>query len=184
MTAAIAAGAPLGPIRWDAIHWPTIHDQVRRLQVRIAKAAGEGDFGRVKALQWILTHSWHAKMWAVRRVTTNKGAKTPGVDGVTWRTGKKKMAAAMALKRHGYHPQPLRRIYIPKSNGKLRPLGIPTMHDRAMQALACTCARAGGRGPRGQELIRVSATPINCGCRESALHRIGQEIFGPMGARR
>jgi RNA-directed DNA polymerase len=135
MTAAIAAGAPLGPIRWDVIHWPTIHDQVRRLQVRIAKAAGEGDFGRVKALQWILTHSWHAKMWAVRRVTTNKGAKTPGVDGVTWRTGKKKVAAAMALKRHGYSPQPLRRIYIPKSNGKLRPLGIPTMHDRAMQAL-------------------------------------------------
>jgi RNA-directed DNA polymerase len=135
MTVAIAAGAPLGPIKWDAIHWPTIHDQVRRLQVRIAKAAGEGDFGKVKALQWILTHSWHAKLWAVRRVTTNKGAKTPGVDGVTWRTGKKKIAAALALKRLGYIPQPLRRIFIPKRNGKLRPLGIPTMHDRAMQAL-------------------------------------------------
>ncbi len=136
MTAAIAADAPLGPIRWDTIHWPTIADQVRRLQVRIAKAAGVGDFGKVKALQWILTHSWHAKLWAVRRVTTNKGAKTPGVDGVTWRTGKKKITAALALKRHGYHPQPLRRIYIPKKNSwKMRPLGIPTMHDRAMQAL-------------------------------------------------
>jgi RNA-directed DNA polymerase len=135
MTVAIATDAPLGPIRWDTIHWPTSRDQVRRLQVRIAKAAGEGDFGKVKALQWILTHSWHARLWAVRRATTNKGAKTPGVDGVTWRTGKKKIAAALALKRHGYHPQPLRRIYILKSNGKLRPLGIPTMHDRAMQAL-------------------------------------------------
>ena len=135
MTVAQATGAPLDPIRWDAIHWPSVHDQVRRLQVRIAKAAGEGDFGKVKALQWILTHSWHAKLWAVRRVTTNKGAKTPGVDGVSWRTGKKKIAAALALKRLGYIPQPLRRIYIPKPNGKLRPLGIPTMHDRAMQAL-------------------------------------------------
>jgi len=135
MTLASVADAPLGPIRWDAFQWPTVHDQVRRLQVRIAKAAGEGDFGKVKALQWILTHSWHAKLWAVRRVTTNKGAKTPGVDGVTWRTGKKKIVAALALKRLGYIPQPLRRIYIPKKNGKLRPLGIPTMHDRAMQAL-------------------------------------------------
>jgi RNA-directed DNA polymerase len=119
MTVAIATDAPLGPIRWDTIHWPTIRDQVRRLQVRIAKAAGEGDFGKVKALQWILTHSWYAKLWAVRRVTRNKGAKTPGVDGVTWKTGKKKITAALALKRHRYHPQPLRRIYIQKPNGKL-----------------------------------------------------------------
>ena len=135
MTVAIAAGAPLGLIRWDAIPWPTVDNQVRRLQVRIAKAAGERDFGKVKALQWILTHSWYAKLLAVRRVTTNKGAKTPGVDGVTWRTGKKKIAAVLTLRRHGYHPQPLRRLFIPKRNGKLRPLGIPTMHDRAMQAL-------------------------------------------------
>jgi RNA-directed DNA polymerase len=68
-------------------------------------------------------------------VTTNRGAKTPGVDNVLWRTDRQKLQAADNLKRHGYKPLPLRRIYIPKKNGKLRPLSIPTLHDRAMQAL-------------------------------------------------
>ena len=136
MTAAQAAGAPPArPVSWDAIDWRLVHNRVRRLQVRIAKAAGERKFGKVRALQWILTQSWSARLWATRRVTTNKGARTPGIDGVTWRCSKRKIEAALSLRRHGYRPQPLRRVYIPKSNGKLRPLGIPTMHDRAMQAL-------------------------------------------------
>ncbi len=86
-------------------------------------------------MQWLLTHSRAAKLLAVRRVTTNQGAKTPGVDNVTWRTDRQKLQATDNLKRHGYKPQPLRRIYIPKKNGKLRPLSIPTLHDRAMQSL-------------------------------------------------
>ncbi len=135
MTVAQATGAPPDIVSWKAIDWPKVHNEVRRLQVRIAKAAGEKKFGKVRALQWILTHSWYAKLWAVRRVTTNKGAKTSGVDGVLWRSSKKKIEAAKALVRKGYRPKPLRRVYIRKSNGKLRPLGIPTMHDRAMQAL-------------------------------------------------
>ena len=136
MTAARAAGAPPArSVSWDAIDWRLVHDRVRRLQVRIAKAAGEGKNGKVRALQWLLTHSWFAQLWATRRVTTNKGARTPGIDGVTWRCSKSKIKAALSLRRRGYRPQPLRRVYIPKSNGKLRPLGIPTMHDRAMQAL-------------------------------------------------
>src|SRR5438874_9276041 len=65
----------------------------------------------------------------------NKGKRTPGVDGVRWKTPGEKVCAARSLTARGYHPQPLRRIYIPKKNGKLRPLSIPTMHDRAMQAL-------------------------------------------------
>ncbi len=136
MTVAKATGAtPALTVRWGDIDWRYVHDQVRRLQVRIAKAAEEKKFGKVKALQWILTRSWHAKLWAVRRVTTNKGAKTPGIDGVIWRTAKQKIEAAASLQRRGYRPQPLRRIYIPKSNGKKRPLGIPIQYDRAMQAL-------------------------------------------------
>ena len=136
MMAAQAAGAPpTRPVSWDAIDWRLVHARVRRLQVRIAKAAGEKKYGKVRALQWILTHSWFARLWAMRRVTTNKGARTPGIDGVTWRCSKRKIEAALSLRRHGYRPQPLRRVYIPKSNGKLRPLGIPTIHDRAMQAL-------------------------------------------------
>jgi RNA-directed DNA polymerase len=68
-------------------------------------------------------------------VTTNRGRRTAGVDGVIWRGAREKLAAVEALRRRGYRPQPLRRVYIPKKNQKLRPLSIPTMKDRAMQAL-------------------------------------------------
>jgi RNA-directed DNA polymerase len=108
---------------------------VRRLQTRIVKATQEGKHGKVKSLQWLLTHSFSAKTLAVKRVTENQGKKTPGVDQETWSTPETKSQAVLSLKRRGYKPLPLRRKYIPKSNGKRRPLGIPTMKDRAMQAL-------------------------------------------------
>jgi RNA-directed DNA polymerase len=123
------------PRNWKAVNWKALWQQVRRLQVRIAKAIKNGNRRKASALQWLLTHSRAAKLLAVRRVTTNRGANTPGVDNVIWRTNRQKFQAADNLKRHGYKPKPLRRIYIPKKNGKLRPLSIPTMHDRAMQAL-------------------------------------------------
>jgi len=137
MTVASATDASLTPppLDWKAIDWPQVRQEVRRLQMRIAKATQAGRHRRAQALQWLLTHSRSAKLLAVHRVTTNRGAKTPGVDNVVWRTGKQKLHAARNLKRHGYKPQPLRRHYIPKSNGKLRPLSIPTLHDRAQQAL-------------------------------------------------
>ena len=128
-------GALSAPAEWDAIDWPTVEQQVRRLQMRIAQAEKEGRAGKVKALQRILTHSFSAKLWAVRRVVMNKGRRTPGVDGVLWKTPGERLHAARSLRAHGYRPRPLRRIYIPKKNGKLRPLSIPTMGDRAMQAL-------------------------------------------------
>ncbi|EQD56218.1 group II intron-associated, partial [mine drainage metagenome] len=110
--------------------------QVQKLQRRIAKAVRERKFGKARALQNILTRSLSARALAVKRVTTNKGIRTPGVDRVLWTTHKQKMNALKKLtQRRNYHPLPLRRIYIPKKNGKLRPLGIPTMLDRAMQAL-------------------------------------------------
>lgn len=124
-----------GKVDWHSIDWPQVHRTVRRLQMRIAKATREGRWGKVKALQWLLTHSLHGKMLAVKRVTENQGKRTPGVDGVTWSTPESKSKAVMSLKRRGYQPSPLRRVYIPKANGKMRPLGIPTMQDRAMQAL-------------------------------------------------
>ena len=122
-------------IRWDLLIGAFMIPSVRKLQLRIAKAFREGRRSRVKALQRILTRSWAARYLAVHWVTSNKGKRTPGVDRVLWTTPEEKIRAAQMLKRRGYHPLPLRRIYILKKNGKLRPLSIPTMNDRAMQAL-------------------------------------------------
>ncbi len=120
---------------WESLDWTPLHRQVQRLQVRIAKAVKEKRYGRARSLQWLLTHSFAAKALAVRRVTSNRGKNSPGVDRVTWRTPRQKMLAIRSLQRRGYRALPLRRIYIPKSRGGQRPLGIPTMNDRAMQAL-------------------------------------------------
>ena len=121
---------------WRAINWPHAEKQVRRLQMRIAKAFREKKYGRARALQWLLTHSYHAKLIAVKRVVNNQGAKTPGVDKIIWITPKQKIQAALSLRRREYKTLPLRRIYIPKKQkGKMRPLSIPVMKCRAMQAL-------------------------------------------------
>ena len=122
-------------ISWHSIDWETGHRQVRGLQVRIAKAAKNQQWRQVKTLQRMLVRSFAAKVLAVKRVTENRGRRTPGVDGETWSTPESKWKAVFRLERRGYKPRPLRRIYIPKANGQRRPLGIPTMLDRAMQAL-------------------------------------------------
>ena len=123
------------PQRWGDINWRHVERNVRVMQIRIAKATQEGDWRRVKALQRSLTRSWSAKASAVRRVTENRGRKTAGVDNVLWDSPEPRWEAIGRLKRRGYRPMPLRRVFIPKSDGKERPLGIPTMLDRAMQAL-------------------------------------------------
>lgn len=122
---------------WQAIHWHKVHRNVRRLQARIVKATQEGRWGKVKALQYLLTRSFSGKALAVKRVTENQGKRTPGVDGEIWDTPQKKATAIQRLRQRGYKPQPLRRIYIPKNHKKeaKRPLSIPTMIDRAMQTL-------------------------------------------------
>jgi RNA-directed DNA polymerase len=137
MTTARAVGAvSREAAEWYAIHWPAIHRNVRRLQARIVQATKERRWGRVRALQRLLTHSYSGKVLAVRRVTENTGKATPGVDQEIWDTPEKKIQAVHALKRRGYRSQPLRRVYISKSDGKtMRPLGIPTMIDRGQQAL-------------------------------------------------
>jgi len=137
MTAGITAGAVSNQTTdWQAINWQAVQETVRRLQARIVKATQAGKWGKVKALQHLLTHSFSGKALAVRRVTENQGKRTAGVDRVIWDTPTKKAKAIDTLKQHGYRPLPLRRVYVPKSSGKkLRPLGIPTMKDRAMQAL-------------------------------------------------
>lgn len=130
-----AGASPAGNLRWHSIQWNIVRKNVERLQVRIAKAVRQNRWGKVKALQHILVNSISARLLAVQIVTTNKGKKTPGIDGILWKNGQTKLTAAKLLSRRGYRANPLRRIYIPKRNGKRRPLGIPTMHDRACQAL-------------------------------------------------
>lgn len=130
-----AGAAPALSFEWSANNWRKIEGHVKRLQVRIAKATKEGRYGKVKSLQHLLTTSYYAKLLAIRRVTLSSGSKTPGVDGVIWQTSCDKWDAVKSLRKRGYRTQPLRRVSIPKKNGKLRPLGIPTMRDRAMQAL-------------------------------------------------
>lgn len=122
---------------WENIPVKTAKKHVFRLQMRIAKAAREGKNGRVKALQRILTHSFYGKYLSVKQVTSNTGKYTSGVDGKIWGTNLQKIRAIESLKRRGYKPSPLKRIYIPKNQDskQKRPLSIPTMKDRAMQAL-------------------------------------------------
>ena len=137
MTAVQAlAGAPSHQnLDWNQINWRKVKGNVRRLQARIVKAIEAGRWGKVTALQRLLTRSFSAKALAVRRVTENQGKRTPGVDGEIWNTSGKKAQGIISLRQHGYRAQPLRRSYIPKSNGKKRQLGIATMKDRAMQTL-------------------------------------------------
>ena len=126
MTAKKNAGAASREeVDWHAIDWRKAHRNVRRLQTRIVKATQEGRWGKVKALQRLLTHSYSAKVLAVKRVTENQGKRTAGVDGECWSTPKQKAAGVQKLRQRGYRPNPLRRMYIPKTNGKQRPLGTP-----------------------------------------------------------
>ena len=125
----------LTPIDWHSINWNKVDKAVAKLQVRIVKAQREGRYGKVRSLSRIMTRSFSAKATAVKQVTGNKGGNTPGVDGIVWNSPTKKAAGIGELVQRGYKAKPLRRVYIEKSNGKKRPLGIPTIRDRAMQAL-------------------------------------------------
>lgn len=122
---------------WHSLDWASIQTSVRKTQLKIAQATREGNWRRVKRLQRMLTHSFHGRCLATKRVTENRGRKTPGVDGATWGSPQAKLQAVIRLsKKRGYRPQPLRRVWIPKpGKQEKRPLGIPTMIDRAWQAL-------------------------------------------------
>lgn len=120
---------------WHSINWKQCYHNVQRIQARIVKATQEGRWNKVKSLQHLLTHSFSGKALAVRRVTENRGKKTSGIDQEIWSTPGKKYQAVLSLKKRGYKSLPLRRVLIPKSNGRKRALGIPTMKDRSMQSL-------------------------------------------------
>jgi len=125
------------PMTWSDIDWAATEAAVRRIQDRIFRAAKAGDGARVKNLQKLLVRSRSAKLLAIRQVTQqNAGRNTPGIDGVVCKTPQDRVTLLESdLDLKGYKPKPVRRVYIPKANGKLRPLGIPTVKDRVMQAI-------------------------------------------------
>jgi RNA-directed DNA polymerase len=124
-------------IDWSEVNWPQIEMSVRNLRQRIFRATREGNLKKVKFLQRLMLRSQANALVSVRRVTQlSAGRKTPGIDGVVVNTatGRHKLVQHLS----GYwrrRVSPVRRVYIPKANGKLRPLGIPTIADRAMQAV-------------------------------------------------
>lgn len=99
---------------WDNIDWNEINLFINKIQSRIVKASLNKNWKLIKDLQRLLVNSYYAKLLAVKRVTSNKGKKTPGVDNVILRTGKEKYELAISLNRGKYKPKPLRRIHIKK----------------------------------------------------------------------
>lgn len=124
-------------INWLAVDFDVVEQSVKILQNRIVKAKLTGRTRMVKKLQSLLVKSLNARILAVKRVSENKGKKTAGVDGKLLDTSIKKCKCVdeLKIKLPDYKSMPLKRIEIPKKNGKLRPLGIPTMFDRSLQAL-------------------------------------------------
>src|SRR6266545_6197943 len=124
---------------WDAIDWRAVEDDVRRLRQRIFTASRAGDLAKVRNLQKLMLRSRSNALLSVRRVTEqNAGRKTAGIDGQVIRTarGKAELATWVQHQSAAWKPKPVKRVYVPKPDGRRRGLGIPVIADRCLEALA------------------------------------------------
>jgi len=153
-----------------------VETHINRLQVRITKAVIEKKWNLVKRLSYLLTHSHYAKLLAVRNVIQNKGKRTAGIDGELWSTPESKMKAALSLTDKRYKAKPLKRVYIEKyGTSKKRPLGIPSMYDRAMQSLYALALNP---------IAEVTADKHSFGFRKfRSTHDACGQIFGQLSRR-
>ena len=122
---------------WNAVDWRKFGRSVSNLRRRIFRASKEGDHRKVRSLQKLALRSYANALLSMRRVTQiNAGKNTPGVDMLLVKTPKARSELVDQMRRYQpWKAQPARRVYIPKANGKVRPLGIPTVVDRVMQAI-------------------------------------------------
>ena len=135
--AALVNGPEGDALDWGSINWPRLEGEVRHLRQRIFTASQAEDLKKVRNLQKLMLRSRANALMSVRRVTElNAGRKTAGVDGKVVVSAPGKAALADRVRQHGHtiSAQPVKRVYIPKANGKQRPLGIPVIVDRVRQA--------------------------------------------------
>ena len=126
---------------WNAIEWQTVNQRVKNLRQRIYRATENGQWKQVRNLKKLMMRSYANLLYSTRKVTQlNQGKKTAGVDGQTAISPKERTELVNELRAYTvWKAKPTKRVYIPKANGKLRPLGIPTIKDRTLQTVVKTC---------------------------------------------